>query len=74
VSVWIVEVDEVVRTQVGVRLGTIEDVEGGHQDRMPHGDGASIRLAPSPQPLVLGRQVRALGAGGCSGRFDERHS
>jgi hypothetical protein len=33
---------EVVRTQVGVRLGTIEDIGGGHQDRMPHGDGAQF--------------------------------
>jgi hypothetical protein len=31
---------------------------------MPHGDGGSIRPAPSPQPVALGRQVRALGAGG----------
>jgi len=45
---WTVAVDEVVRTQDGVRQGTIEDVEGGHQDRMPDGDGGSTRPGAVP--------------------------
>src|SRR6266508_5391100 len=71
-SLWVVAVDEVVRTEVGVRLDTIEDVEGGHQDRMPHGDGRPAAPAPSPQLVVLGRPVGDLGAGGRSGGLDER--
>ena len=34
-------------------MGTIEEVEGGHKDRIPHGDGGSTRPAPSRQPVVL---------------------
>ena len=53
-----------VAAEVLVGLLSVQDVEGGHQDRVGDGDGGLGGAAASAKASVLGGQVGIAGAGG----------
>src|SRR5215217_2021971 len=55
---------EVVVAQLLVGHALVQDVVGDHQHRMGHGHGRLARTPATPQAVVLGVQVGALGPAG----------
>jgi hypothetical protein len=55
---------EVVIAQLLIGHALVQDVVGDYQDRMRHGHGGLARPPATPQAVVLGAQVGALGPAG----------